>query len=123
MLLTPASQSTAQHEQHLLRELSQQRIDGLILLTSFKSLPDPILNQLRQSTRPIVQITTVELEFDSVHDGYAEGTRSLLRYLYEMGHRRFGFIYGVTLEPQGHDRLFTYAAFMKETEIPPEQAW
>ena len=122
VLLTPASQSTAQHEQHLLRELSQQRIDGLILLTSFRSLPDSILKLLRQSTRPIVQITSIDSEFDSVHDGYAEGTRSLLHYLYEMGHRRFGFIYGVSQEPQGHDRLLTFAAFMKDTDIPAEQA-
>jgi LacI family transcriptional regulator len=119
ILLSPSSDNR-QREQHLLRELAQQRVDGLILLTSFKTLPNPALLQLHQASKPIVQITSVKSEFDYVHDGYAEGTRSLMAHLFELGHRRIGFIYGVLEEPQGHDRLLTYKDVLKEAGLPIE---
>ncbi|MBZ0292745.1 MAG: LacI family transcriptional regulator [Anaerolineae bacterium] len=118
VLLTPGSDAP-QREQYLLRELAQQRIDGLILLSSSKHLPNPVAQQLHQSAKPIVQISSADSKFayahDHLHDTYADGARALLEHLIDLGHRRIGFVYGVVHEPQGYDRLLTYEAIMKET--------
>ncbi len=109
--LTPAQ------ERHSLRELAQQRVDGLILMMGFKFLPAPIVQQLRKSKRPIVELTSTGSEFDHVLDGYSEGTRALLTYLLELGHRRIGFVYGVHREAQGHDRLSVYREMLIEAGL------
>lgn len=116
VLLTPGS-DTPQRDQHLMRELAQQRVDGLVLLSSHKHMPETIVQQLRASTKPIAQITSVESEFDCVHDGYAEGTQVLMDYLLGLGHRRIGFVYGVAHEPQGHDRLLTFERIMRDAGL------
>jgi LacI family transcriptional regulator len=104
-VLLSQSALTPEQERHSLRELAQQRVDGLILLIGFKTLPEPILTQLRNSTHPIVEITSTTSEFDHVVQGYGPGTKALLDHLLDLGHRRIGFIYGVHDLSQGIDRL------------------
>ncbi|MBK8027641.1 MAG: hypothetical protein IPK19_41245 [Chloroflexi bacterium] len=65
-MLTPEQQT------HSIRELAEQRVDGLILMIGFKEFSEPVVNQLRKSSRPIVEITGSISEFDHVHQGYGE---------------------------------------------------
>lgn len=111
---------TAEREQLGLKELAQQRIDGIILLRGFKALPATILKQLRRSQRPVVEISSSASEFDHVFQNYAEGTRALMAHLFELGHRRIGFVYGVSEEAQGHDRLLTYHQVLQEAGLPDD---
>lgn len=119
-LLLSHSSLTPEQELQSLRELAQQRVDGLILLMGFKLLPAKILKQLRKSDRPIVQIASTGSEFDHVLQGYAEGTRALMAYLFELGHRRIGFVYGVAEASQGYDRLLTYRYILNEAGLLDE---
>jgi len=111
---------TPERETLSLRELAQQRVDGLILLMGYKYLPNPIAERLRKAKRPTVEITSTSSEFDHVLDSYSEGTRVLLRYVLELGHRRIGFVYGVNIEAQGYDRLSVYQKVLQENGLYDE---
>lgn len=97
-----------------LRQLTQQRVGGLILIGADKLWPSPVTKQLSEFGRPIVEITSDESDFDHVVHGYAEGTRLLMSHLFELGHRRIGFVYGVLDQIQGLDRLLTYEQVLQE---------
>jgi len=100
-----------------LRELLQQRVDGFILLVAVKHLSSPLMDYLRQSGRPAVEITGTKAEFDHVDHSYARGTRALMAHLLQLGHQRIGFIYGVTQDAQGLDRLLTYRQMLQEAGL------
>lgn len=107
-LLLAHSSLTPEQENQSIRELAEQRVDGLVMLIAFKLLPEQIVNQLRNSSRPIVEISGTTSEFDYVHQGYGAGAYALMTHLIELGHKRIGFIYGVTVPSQGFDRLEAY---------------
>ncbi len=102
---------------YTVRELARQRVDGFILLAAVKYLLPTLTEHLRNSGQPIVEITATEAEFDHVIHSYSSGTYALMDHLLEMGHRRIGFIYGVTQEVQGLDRLLAYRQVLHETGL------
>lgn len=101
-----------------IRELTRHRVDGFILLAGVKHLVPGLNNYLRQAGQPVVEITATEAEFDHVIHGYSGGTRELMAHLIELGHRKIGFIYGVTQETQGFDRLHIYRQMLQEHGLP-----
>jgi LacI family transcriptional regulator len=107
----------AQQAAYTIRELTRQRVDGFILLAAVKYMLPSLTVHLRKSGQPIVEITATEAEFDHVVHSYASGTRALMTHLLELGHRRIGFIYGVTQEVQGLDRLLTYRQVLQENGL------
>ncbi len=108
----------AQEPEHQrVQELAEQRVDGLVLMTEFKSLPERIIAQLRASSHPIVEISSSPSEFDVVQQGYGDGMRALLAHLFDLGHRRISFIYGVQDEVQGLDRLEAFAEALDEAGV------
>jgi LacI family transcriptional regulator len=113
---------TPEQEYRSIRELAEQRVDGLVLLRGFKRLTQPVIHQLRKSSRPIVEISAEESEFDYVHQGYGEGTYALMAHLFELGHRRIGFVFGVSLEDQGLDRLDTYRQALQHAGLPGDES-
>ncbi len=122
-LLLSQSSLTLEQERHSLRELTRQRVDGLVLVIGFKMLPAPILKELRKASRPVVQLTNAESEFDYVIDGYSEGTRALMKHLLELGHRKIGFVYGVHHAAQGYDRLYPYRQMLAEAGLPADDRY
>ena len=92
---------TPEQETQSIRELAEQRVDGMILLIGFKELSAQVINQLRRSSRPIVEIRATASEFDYVHQGYGAGAHALMMHLIELGHKRIGFVYGVAIKSQG----------------------
>ena len=108
---------TPEQERHSLRELAQQRVDGLILLVGFRYLSPSIIEQLRKAQRPVVEMSSTDSEFDHVFTSYSEGTRALLEYLFDLGHQRIGFVYGVQMEKQGYDRLSMYRQMMQDSGL------
>jgi LacI family transcriptional regulator len=113
---------TPEQEYNSLRELSEKRVDGMILLRGFRDLSATVLKQMRKSTLPIVEISGAISEFDYVHQGYGEGALALMTHLLELGHKRIGFIYGVTVIEQGADRLNSYRQSLLESNLPYDES-
>lgn len=109
----------SQQEANTIRELSRERVDGFILLASVKYLLPRLTDYLREAGRPVVEITASKAEFDHVIHGYFDGTRALMTHLFELGHQRIGFIYGVTQDVQGFDRLLVYRDMLAEAGLEP----
>ena len=107
----------SQQGTYTVRELSRQRVDGFILLAAVKYLLPMLTDHLREAGQPIVEISASEAEFDHVIHSYSSGTRALMAHLLELGHRQIGFIYGVTQEVQGQDRLLAYRQVLQETGL------
>lgn len=107
-LLLSHSTLTPEQEMKSIRELSEQRVDGLILLIGFKEFSEHVMDQIRKSNRPIVVNNETPYGFDYVDQGYGDGARALMAHLMELGHVRIGFLFGVTVESQGIDRLTAY---------------
>jgi LacI family transcriptional regulator len=105
------------------RQLTRQPVDGFILLAAAKYLLPRLTEYLRKSGRPIVEITSSRAEFDHVVHSYASGTRALMAHLLELGHRRIGFVYGITREVQGFDRLLTYREVLEEAGLGVNSAF
>ncbi len=116
-LLLAHNPLTPEQENQSVKELAQQRVDGMVLMIGFKRLPDQVMNQLRNSSHPIVEVSATPSEFDHVHHGYGAGTRALMSHLFELGHQRIGFIYGVTILSQGFDRLNAYLEALAENGL------
>lgn len=108
----------SQQEANTIRELRRQPVDGFILLAAAKYLPARLIDYLRKSGRPIVEITSGKAEFDHVAHSYSNGTRELLEHLLNLGHQRIGFIYGISNEVQGFDRLLIYREVLEECGLP-----
>jgi LacI family transcriptional regulator len=106
-----------ENEGQSFRELVKHQVDGFILLTSFELLPTNTLKHIHKSGRPIVAITSIGSEFDHVLNGYGAGTSSLMHHLIDLGHRRIGFVYGVSRDTLGYDRLSVYYEVLKECHI------
>ncbi len=104
----------SQQEIGTIRELTRHRVDGFILLAAVKYLLPRLSDDLRRAGQPVVEITATRAEFDHVIHDYSSGTRALMTHLFELGHRRIGFIYGVTQDVQGFDRLLTYRQMLQE---------
>jgi LacI family transcriptional regulator len=109
---------TPEQETQSIRELAEQRVDGLILSIGFKEPSEQVMSQLRRSSRPIIEISGTASEFDYVHQGYGAGAHALMAHLIELGHKRIGFVYGVTVEAQGLDRLVAYRQALENAGIP-----
>lgn len=122
-LLLAHGAHAVEREHQSVEELAERRVDGLILLTEFKSLPTRVMAQLRASSRPIVEISSTASEFDLVQQGYGEGTRALMDHLFDLGHRRIAFIYGVQDEVQGLDRLHAYRRAFDESALSFDDDW
>jgi LacI family transcriptional regulator len=107
----------ADQEINTLRALIQQHVDGFIFFTPVKHAASDLVDYLLESARPVVEISATATDFDHVLHGYASGTQELLTHLFELGHRRIGFIYGVAEESQGHDRLFVYRTVLQAANL------
>lgn len=121
-LLLSHSSLTPEQESLSLRELAQRRVDGFLLLIGFKLLPAQIYEHLLRLNAPVVEITAIGSEFDYVRTGYVEGTEALLSHLFELGHRRIGFVYGVADVTQGYDRLLTYRQVFNNAGLPLDES-
>ena len=105
-------------------ELAEQRIDGLILLIDFASLPAQVMEQLRKSTHPIVEgSSSISSEFDLILQDYGEGMKAIMAHLFELGHRRVAYLHGVQESTtQGQDRLNAFLQVSDDINLAFESA-
>lgn len=104
-------------EANTINQLTRQPVDGFILLAAAKYLLPRLTDYLRKSGRPVVEITAAKAEFDHVVHSYSSGTYELMAHLLELGHKRIGFVYGITRDVQGFDRLLIYREVLKEHNL------
>lgn len=121
-VLLSHSARTPEQEVQSIRELGEQRVDGLILLTGFKDFSERAMEQIRNSNRPIVAMSSTKSEFDLVRQGYGEGAYALMTHLMSLGHKRIGFVYGVTAETQGLDRLLAYRQALEDAGLSYDES-
>jgi LacI family transcriptional regulator len=120
-VLLSHSALTPEQEWQSIRDLAEQRVDGMILLIGFRKLSEQVVNQLRRSARPIVEISAADSEFDYVRQGYGDGTHALMAHLMALGHQRIGFVYGVNDAAQGMDRWTAYCQALEAAGLPYDE--
>ncbi len=108
------------NEEHVaLNELSQKRIDGAIINTSYVRDGEEKRKLLAKSHLAIVDMSAEESPFDRIKSDYHRATKELMAYLYGEGHRRFNFLSGLANEENGYDRLDSYREFLDEKGLAP----
>lgn len=106
------SSTTLNHEYgvEILKELAGRRVDGLILASAFILESDEAqetLDRILKHGFPIVDMGDF-YEIDTVSANYREATKEVMSYLFSLGHRRIGLVYGVGTYEHGLDRLEPY---------------
>ncbi len=102
------------------RDLTRQRMDGLILASSFIlgwEESKTILTQLVERKFPIVELSSW-YGIDGVLSDYQEATVEVMNHLFSLGHRRIGMVYGVSAHESAKDRLQPYLDYLQTKDIP-----
>lgn len=95
----------------LFGKLLDGRADGLFLHTT---PDDPLVERLATSSLPVVAIADCLPQLPSVFCADAEGTRQLMEYLWQHGHRRIGYIAPTICFPSVERRREAFEAVMLE---------
>jgi LacI family transcriptional regulator, galactose operon repressor len=121
-LLLSSTTMNDEYAVDIFKDLARRRFDGLIIASSFileAVEAQAILKQIRERGLPIVEMDE-NYGVDSVSADYRDATREVMSYLFSLGHRRIGLIYGVGGHQLGQDRLQPYLEALKAANIPIE---
>jgi DNA-binding LacI/PurR family transcriptional regulator len=105
-------------EQRLLMQARNGLFDGIIINPA--SISE---KELLDCKIPSVILGYHEFfpEIDMVGNDTARGTELVLNHLYELGHRKIGFICGVSMRSTSNRRINSYMEFMKKKDIEIER--
>ena len=113
----------------IFKDLSQRRIDGLIMVPSFiyqSEAAQRTLGSLIKRRVPLVSITAdyskANYNIDRVICHYRDTTLEIMAHLLSLGHRRVGFIFGIDVPDFGSDRLVAYRESLESAGLPPDPA-
>lgn len=113
------------HAGDIFANLSNRRIDGLIMVPSFiyhSEDAQKTLAGLHERRVPIVgmmaDLPGVDFNIDRVISDYRDATLEVMDYLLSMGHRRIGFIFGIAVPDLGNDRLLAYRQSLEAAGLP-----
>jgi LacI family transcriptional regulator len=112
------------YAEDIFKDLSNRRIDGLILMGTFIDQSEEAQNTLSQLLKrrlPIVEISdryNVNHNVDRVVSDYREATMEVMAHLLSLQHRRIGLIYGVAIPELGEDRLQPYRESLQAAGLP-----
>jgi LacI family transcriptional regulator len=107
----------------IFRDLTQRRIDGLILVGSFSVDSEETWSYLKRFFKqhlPVVEMVdhrNVQYDVDRVASNYHDATVEAMSYLFELGHRRIGLVYGVPVHQLGEDRLNAYRESLEKAGV------
>jgi LacI family transcriptional regulator len=109
----------------IFKDLSQRRIDGLIMVPSFiyqSEEAQKTLAYLLKRRLPIVGImaehSRANYNIDRVISDYRDTTLEVMAHLLSLQHRRIGFIFGIDVPELGTDRLFAYRECLQAAGLP-----
>jgi LacI family transcriptional regulator len=115
------------YAEDIFKDLSNRRIDGLILMGTFIDQSEEaqnILSQLLKRRLPIVEISdrfNVSHNVDRVVSDYRQATMEVMAHLLSLQHQRIGLIYGVATPELGEDRLQPYQDSLRAAGLPVNQ--
>lgn len=122
-LLLACSDSNPQFEVEALRKFRQQRVDGIILVTTDER-NDDIRRTISQAECPIVLIDRdMDVEADRVLTNHESAMREATRLLIDMGHQDIGLIAASPSIRPGRVRMEAFLQEMAEAGLspPPER--
>ena len=98
------------------------KVDGLIVFAPPKG--DPAVLRLAAEGLPFVVVhgRTSKGTFSYVDSDNARGISLLMGYLFELGHRRIGFVTGSLAEMNSQERLRRYQHELRSRGLRPEEA-
>lgn len=103
----------------IFKDLARRRFDGLILVSAFilkSEEAQATLARVRKRGLPIVELSD-NYGVDCVAADYREATKEVMSYLFSLGHRRIGLIYGVGGHELAEDRRQPYQASLETAGI------
>ena len=110
-LLITSSSANLKHKESNLLDLTRRRLDGLIIqgfLANSIEHTNAIYSQLFKRKLPFVVVGETHANVDSIWEDYQTASHEVMNYLFSLGHRRIGFVYGVIDPILGEDRLIPY---------------
>lgn len=111
-------------EQLSFRNLLQQRIDGLVLMSTYnKNLAEDFQMLARRHSALVVlgRYSEDVRDIDTVTPGHGPGAVQMLQHLVDLGHRRIGFVLGVHHEPLGNERVDAYRQILSQHGVPVDE--
>ena len=102
---------------------NEQRLDGLIMVGG--DIKQQLVQQALDRRIPLVLIDNrlEGLDVDCVVTDNRGGVLKLMKHLYDLGHRRIGFIGGPLSHSSLNERFRTYREFLSEAGIKPGEEW
>jgi LacI family transcriptional regulator len=123
-LLLSSMELNVAYGEDIFKDLSRQRIDGLILSGAFINRSEHVqksLGQFRKRRLPIVEITdnlALDNHLDRVSSDYYLATKEVMAHLLSLGHRKIGFVHGVQEPFLAEDRLIPYQESLATAGLP-----
>lgn len=109
----------------IFKNLSNRRIDGLIMVPSFiyhSEEAQKTLANLLERHVPIVgimaELAGLDFNIDRVISDYRDATREVMSHLLSLNHKRIGFIFGIAVPDLGNDRLLAYQESLRAAGLP-----
>ena len=126
-LILSSMELNIEYGEDLFKDLSRQRIDGLIFTGELINRSEKVqktLHQFQKRRLPIVEITdnlNLDNHLDRVSSDYYLATKEVMAHLLSLGHRQIGFVYGVHRPFLGEDRLIPYQECLLAAGLPVEE--
>ena len=118
------SEFNSEVEETIVHEFIDRGFHGILIVPTFDEKDSEYLQVLEKTAFPIIFVNRFKHGYDCsyiVPDDYA-GVQAAMNYLYDMGHRRIGYISGEKIK--GSDIRFTsYHDFIKQRNLPFRDEW
>ena len=113
-LLLSSMEYNIKYGEDIFKDLSHQRVDGLILMGGFINNSEKVKNILTQFQKrrlAIVEMTdklNIDSKLDRIEADYFDATKEVIAHLISLGHRKIGFLQGIQEPILAEDRLIPY---------------
>jgi len=120
LLITFNTDDNVDREKQVLGVLRQRRVDGILLVVAPNAGNDVHLRDILRSGIPTVCLDRVPvgIEVDSVSVDNVEGSRTCVKHLISMGHRRIAILTGPKALQTAAERLQGYCEALQQEGIP-----
>ena len=99
----------------------EKKVDGLIIIAPTKS--DPVIRSLKKSTIPFILLSGRDNQNSTFVDSdNIQGTELLMQHLFQLGHKRIGFVTGNMQEQNANDRYATYLSQLEQHKLKSEKS-
>lgn len=108
-------------EESALKELVRRRIDGVVLVSGSGVIDERTAARFDTTNKAVVHLATGNSPFDHVIGDYYEGMKILMEHLFELGHSRIGFVFGIATPRLAGDRLTAYYDALRDAGFAADE--